>query len=179
MEKLALYNDNNKPLDKFVNRKDKLSIPDGTYFKIVLIFIQNNENKFLIQKVSKEKGGVYATTGGHVTYNDSSIKTAIKEVKEELNITITEEDLILFSIIKHQKAFADCYYIKKEININDIKLQEEEVEEVFYLTKNEIELLIKEGNFRKSNLKPYYILNELIQKNKLKKDMIAEQINID
>ena len=44
--------------------KELKEVPNGKYFRIVIIFIQNNNGEFLIQKVSKEKGNEYATTGG-------------------------------------------------------------------------------------------------------------------
>ena len=44
-------------------------IPENRYIIVMLIFIQNSEGKFLIQKRSKIKNGKYATTGGHPKSN--------------------------------------------------------------------------------------------------------------
>lgn len=166
MEKLALYDDNNNVINEYIERCNKLSIEKGKYFRIVLIFIQNEDDKFLIQKCSKEKNNEIATTGGHVTYKDSSIYTVKKEIKEELGIDI-DDDFTLYETIKYDKCYSDCYYIKKNIDLNSLKLQKSEVDEVFYLSIDEIDNLINENNFRKSNIIPFHDLITLLKNNDL------------
>ena len=63
------------------------------------MFIQNSEDKFLIQKTSINRGEEFATTGGHVSYGDSGLYTAIKGLKEELGININSTELKLYSSI--------------------------------------------------------------------------------
>ena len=94
MELLQVFDKNENILDEYIERINKKSLQDGKYFMIVLIFIQNSENKFLIQKVSKEKGSVYAFPGGHVTYKDNAIKTVKKEAKEEMSIDLDINEII-------------------------------------------------------------------------------------
>lgn len=62
-EKRDLYDINRKLTGKTIFKGEP--IPDGNYIIVVLIFIQNNDGKFLIQKRSKIKNGKFATTGGH------------------------------------------------------------------------------------------------------------------
>ena len=120
----------------------------------------------MIQKCSKEKNNEIATTGGHVTYKDSSIYTVKKEIKEELGINI-DDDFTLYETIKYDKCYSDCYYIKKNIDLNSLKLQKSEVDEVFYLSIDEIDNLINENNFRKSNIIPFHDLITLLKNNDL------------
>ena len=190
MEKLALYDDNNNVINEYIERCNKLSIEKGRYFRIVLIFIQNEDDKFLIQKCSKEKNNEIATTGGHVTYKDSSIYTVKKEIKEELGIDI-DDDFTLYETIKYDKCYSDCYYIKKNIDLNSLKLQESEVDEVFYLSIDEIDNLINENNFRKSNIIRFHdlitslilpfstvIFEHLLLDSKFKSDFIASILHL-
>ena len=54
---------------------------------------------------------------------------------------------------------ADVYYLEKDINLKDLKLQKEEVSDVSYMTKDEILNLIDNENFIKSHgkiLKKYF-----------------------
>ena len=62
------------------------SIPENNYIIVVLVFIQNSEGKFLIQKRSEIKNGKYATTGGHPKSGENSIQGIISEVKKRLDL---------------------------------------------------------------------------------------------
>lgn len=153
-ELLQVFDENKNMINEYVERKLKKTLKDGKHFMIVLLFIENN-NKFLIQKVSKEKGSEIATTGGHASFMDDSIATVKKETKEEINIEFSDDELVLVDSIDYGNCFCDIYYSNKEINISDIKLQNEEVEEIFWLSKEEILDLIEQGKFRKGNIEPF------------------------
>ena len=134
MEYLDLYDVNGNLTGESVLRtKDKSNIPEGKYIKLVLIFIQNSDNKFLFQTTSKVKGHVVATTGGHVQSGQTSKEAVINEVSEELGIDITNEDYKFVGSKIFKLAITDIYYLKKDIDINNIVLQEEEVESVNWL----------------------------------------------
>lgn len=165
MEYLALYDDHNQVLSKEkIERSRKLEIHPGKYFKIVLVFIQNSEGKFLIQQTSLQKNHEFATTGGHVQYGVSSLETARQEVLEELGIDISLQDFELYDSIKYDLGYRDCYYVKRDVTLDELVLQSSEVESAHFLTIEEIQNLINEGKFRKGNMKPFQIL---LQKKKL------------
>lgn len=158
MEFLALFNEQGELLTSKVDRKEKLNLEEGLHFKIILAFIMNSDNKFLIQRVTKEKGDCFATTGGHVQFGISSIDTAKAEISEELGLSIEDNELELFKTYKCPKAFVDVYYLNKDIDIDKFKIQESELEYVLWMSINEIEKLIEEGQFRKANIEPFYDL---------------------
>ena len=81
MEQRDLYDINRRLTGQTIFKGD--SIPENNYIIVVLVFIQNSEGKFLIQKRSKIKNGKYATTGGHPKSGENSIQGIISEVKEE------------------------------------------------------------------------------------------------
>ena len=78
----------------------------------VIVFIENSEGKFLIQKTSKEKGSVWATTGGLVSSGYTSDETIVKEIEEELdnlmNISNNLFDSVseLIYIVKNKQLIA-------------------------------------------------------------------------
>ena len=72
------------------------AIPDNNYIVVVLVFIQNSEGNFLIQKRSKLKNGKYATTGGHPKSGENSVQGIISEIKEEIGLDINPKDLKLY-----------------------------------------------------------------------------------
>ncbi len=67
LEYLDLYDENkNLTGEKIIRPKGKPQVPKNRYINLVIIFIRNSKGEFLFQKTSKEKGSVWATTGGHV-----------------------------------------------------------------------------------------------------------------
>lgn len=82
------------------------------------------------------------------------MKTVIKELKEELGVIINESQINYFDTIKYPKAYADLYYIKKDLNINKLNIQKEEVDSIIWLSKDEIIELINKNEFRKGNIEP-------------------------
>lgn len=150
-----LYDENkNLTGEKLFRKKGtKLIVPEGRYSVVVLAFIENSKGEFLFQMTSKRKKNVWATTGGHVKSGQTSKEAIIEEIKEELGIDINEDEVKLFKTYKYDDAFKDVFYIKKDININSLTYEEDEVEYVKYLTKDEIlDLINNNGNIRKTNI---------------------------
>lgn len=167
MEKRDLYDkDRSKTGETIYKGED---IPKGRYIIVVLVFIQNSEGKFLIQKRSKRKNGKYATTGGHPKSGEDSIQGIITEVKEEIGLDLKAEDLQLYfgGRSETEKVFWDDYYIKLDVdNINNLKLQEEEVESVHWFSTEEIKKLMNEDKFFKNHYEEFEILLNWLKYNK-------------
>ena len=156
MEYLQLFDKNRNILDEKVDRSHKLELKDGKHFMIVMIFIENEKGEFLLQKTSVKKQSHIATTGGHVTYGDTGYTTIKREVMEELGLDISGDDPILISKGEYGVCFGEVYYLKKNVDIDSLVLQEDEVESVRWYTKEEILDLIKNNNFREGNVKPFF-----------------------
>jgi len=163
MEYLDLYDENRNFTGNTILRGSGKPEP-GNFINLVIIFIKNDENKFLIQKTSKEKKGIWATTGGHVKSGQTFKEAIIEEVKEELGIDISRENFKLVYTEKFEFAFMDVYYLEKNIDIKDMKIQEEEVEFVKWLSIDEIRKLIENGEFRRGNINAFeYIIKKCIK----------------
>lgn len=163
-EKRDLYDINRKLTGKTIFKGEP--IPDGNYIIVVLIFIQNNDGKFLIQKRSKIKNGKFATTGGHPKTGENSIQGIITEVKEEIGLDLKEKDLQLYYAGRSDKerVFWDDYYIKMDVpNIENLVLQKEEVESVCWLSIDEIKNLMKEDKFFKNHYEEFEILSKWLK----------------
>lgn len=146
MEYLDLYDKEGNLTGETMKRGDR--VPEGRYFNVVVCYIENSEGKFLIQKTSKEKGGKYSSTGGHVKSGQSLIEAMICEIKEEIGVDVKEEELkYITKYIKNNEVIFNLYYIRKEINIEECTLQKEEVESISWMIAEEIEKLNKQGKF--------------------------------
>lgn len=155
MEYLQVFDKEKNMLNEKISREDKFDLKDGKHFMIVVIFIENSEGKFLFQQTSSSRNSCIATTGGHVTFGDDGFKTAIKEIEEELGLTFIPSEFNYVDTFDYKNCFLEIYYVKKDININKLKLQEEEVVEVNWYSIEEINDLIKENKLRKGNIKPF------------------------
>lgn len=163
MEFLDLYDENKNLTGEKVLRSKDMKPLEGRYINIVIVFIENSEGKFLIQKTSKEKGSIWATTGGLVKSGSNCDETIVEEIKEELGISVNIEDLKHIKTGKKNHIFLDVYYLKKDIDINELTLQKEEVEYVKWLSVEEINNLIEKEEFRKSNIESFkYIIKKEI-----------------
>lgn len=166
MEKRDLYDENRKLTGKTILKGEKT--PKGKYIVVVLVFIQNSEGKFLIQKRSEKKNGKFATTGGHPKSGESSIQGIITEVEEEIGLKLNPNDLKLYFSGKSEteRVFFDDYYIKMNIrNIKNLKLQEDEVSSVEWLSKNEIVDLMNQDKFFKNHYEEFEILLKWLKNN--------------
>ena len=166
MEKRDLY-DKNKILTGETIYKGE-EIPDNRYIVVVLIFIQNSEGKFLIQKRSQRKNGKYATTGGHPKSGESSLQGILTEVKEEIGLNLNQNDLQLYfsGRSEEEKVFWDDYYIKMDVeDIKKLKLQTEEVELLEWFSEAEIVQLMEQDKFFKNHYEEFENLIKWLNKN--------------
>ena len=165
MEKRDLYDENRELTGETVYKGEP--IPEGKYIIVVLVYIQNSEGKFLIQKRSKFKDGKYATTGGHVKSGETSVEGILSEVREELGLELNPDDLVLYygNHSAEQQVFWDDYYIKLDIDdISKLKLQEEEVESVKWATAEEMKQMMKDGEFLRNHYEEFEILLDWLDK---------------
>lgn len=149
MEKRDLYDENKKLTGETVFKGEP--IPKGRYYITVAIFIQNEAGKFLIQKRVMKKDGKWATTGGHPVSGESSKQGIITEIKEELGIDVKSKNIQLFKTIKTEDDFVDLYYLKENVNIKNVLVQQEEVEKVKWASIEEIKDMIQNNEFSESH----------------------------
>ena len=163
MEKRDLYDENKKLTGETIYKGQ--DVPKGRYYITVVIFIQNNKSEFLLQKRVKKKDGKWATTGGHPVSGETSKQGIVTEIREELGVNVTEKNIILFKTLKTEDDFVDLYYLKENIDIDKIKIQKEEVEEVKWATIDEIQNMIKNNIFSESHTEFFELCIEYLKKN--------------
>lgn len=146
MEIIDLYDSKKQKLNKTMERSAG-EPADGEFKLSVHTWILNSKGELLIQKRNenlKRNPGKWAFTGGAVDTNESSLNGAKREVKEEIGIEVKDEEIEYLLSFKREKGFVDVWLIKKDIAIEDLKLQDEEVSEARWVSlKTLIELAEK------------------------------------
>ncbi len=170
MEKRDLYDINRRLTGKTIYKGEE--IPKGSYITVVLVYIQNSEGKFLFQKRSKRKNGLWATTGGHPKSGEDSLQGIITETKEEIGIDLDPNKVVKYYSGRedNEGVFWDDYYVKMDIpDIEKLELQESEVEQVKWFTAEEAEQLNQEGKFFKNHYEEFKILQNWLKNNQNQK----------
>lgn len=132
------------------------NIPDGCYISVVGVVIINDKNEVLLQKRSKFKKfnpNKWGVCGGKVNLGETPIDTGIRETQEEIGVVLNKNEFNFLVMDIDKKFHFIVYYIRKNIDLNECKLQEKELEKVKYFKIEEIINLDMEGLEWLENLK--------------------------
>ena len=122
----------------------------GLWHRAVYAFIIDKDSNVLLQKRSSNKklwpDRWDVTIGGHVLAGEFGRQALIRECKEELGIDITDDEIkyiVSTTSIYNKNGYInnhydECYLITKDINIEDLTLQKEEVSDAKYFSKEDI-----------------------------------------
>lgn len=147
MELVDKFDKRRAPLNKVSERWDDV---DGEYRQSMHLWIMNDKGEYLIQKrsnIKKTNPGLWSITGGGVDAGEPSYKTVIREAKEELGIDINVDELYYMLSLRRKRTFVDVYFVKQNIDLKNIVMQEEEVADVKWATLEEIRQMIDDGQF--------------------------------
>ena len=149
MEQFELVDLNGNKTGTIINVNEyrgPVSIPEGEYIPIVNIVIINEDKKILLQKRSMNKvvnPGKWGLTGGKVDAGEDTLTTAVRETYEEIGVKLNKEEVKFLCKYIDGKGLFIIYYVEKNINIEDCKIQTEEVDELRYFSIDELDKLEK------------------------------------
>lgn len=149
MEYLDEVNEKNELTGK-VYVKDEFH-NKGLLYREVIGIIMNEKKEVLLQKRApnkKDKPNLWEICFGHVSSGETPKSSILREVKEEIDLDLTEKDLISLGVEhtdeyyentnRFHKAFSYIFLIKTNKNIDEFKLQDEEVCDVKYVPLKEL-----------------------------------------
>lgn len=138
-----VYNENREFTGKTIKRGEPFG--ENEFYVCSEVWIMNSKNQMLITKrhPDKKAGGQWEFTGGGVLAGETTRLAAIREVKEELGISLKEAELELLEVYKHKKYFMDIYVVRKDVPDDEIVLDENEVINWTWASEREIEQLIE------------------------------------
>lgn len=144
--------------DKYRNKTGKIVSKDQKNFKedeyglAVHIAIFNSKNEMLIQKRQSTKDKYPnlwdVSAGGHAIYGETSEEAIERELFEELGIDFDFSDQRAYFTVNFNDEFGDFYILKNfDLEINDLKVQHDEVQNATWASKDEVLQLIEEEKF--------------------------------
>lgn len=149
-------------LDENGNKTGKVKLRsevhrDGDWHKAVHIWIINHNGDILLQRRCATKDSnpnmLDISSAGHLTAGDNSLDGAVRELKEELNIDVKPEELLFIKTLKRSSKytetfinneFDDLYILKTTKSIEDMKYQEEEISEIFFVPYKEFKKMVND-----------------------------------
>ena len=150
MELVDKFDNKRMPLNKITERRENVL---GEYRQSVHLWIQNKKGDFLIQKRSMTKKifpGVWSITGGAVDAGETPLAAVKRECKEELGIDLDERKMTLVMSFRRELDFVDIYWLNQDINLEDVTIEPSEVDDVRYVSIEELERMMKEKVFTPS-----------------------------
>lgn len=130
----------------------------GLFHSTVHVWIFTEEGNILIQKRSKKKElnpGVWdVSVAGHIKFNENIKKAAKRETLEEIGININTKDLLKIGVYRSinihptaiDKEFFHTYILKIDKNSIDLDYKNNEVDDLKFISIEEMESLIKKEN---------------------------------
>lgn len=151
MEMLEYYDEDNQEILGVAERD--FVHKNNLWHREVAVWIINEKNELLIQRRSaKKKQGAnkLSITAGHVAIKEDEAISAIREVKEEIGLSINEKELIFIDVYKNDQEYNKCfsytYLARTNKKIEEMKIQEDEVSELKYVSVDELEERIKNAD---------------------------------
>lgn len=159
MERHELVDKNGNKTGKIlthIEARDTNNVPNGYYISVVGVVIINENDEILLQKRSRFKRAnpnKWGICGGKVDLGETPLDAGVRETLEEIGILLNKEELKFLSMDTNEKSHFTVYYVRKNVDVNECKLQEEELEEVKYFKIEELKNLDNEGFEWLENLK--------------------------
>ncbi|EEI85708.1 hydrolase, NUDIX family [Anaerococcus lactolyticus ATCC 51172] len=164
MEILDIYDKDRRRTGKTYPRNEE--IPHGGLRLIIHILIFSDKGELLIQQRAdhKKMGGLWdISCGGACQMGEDSCEGARRELNEELGIDFDFSSIRPILTANFAQGFDDFYILRKNIGINELKLQKEEVKAARFASRAEVLDLLAKGEFvkyKKSFLDLLFDLND-------------------
>lgn len=154
MELLDIYDNNGNKTGRVVVRGDKsIALNENEHIAVGAIYIENDNGKFLIQKTSKAKGDNYSSTGGHIDSGETPLESIKRETKEKLGLNIDNDNIVELGYLLYDKPIRFMFYLKKNVALDELNIQEDEVDSVKFMTVDDVNNLIEKGLMVESHAK--------------------------
>jgi isopentenyldiphosphate isomerase len=125
--------------------------PEGLYRLVVHVCIFDSQGRMLIQQRQPFKKGWSnlwdISVGGCAIAGDDSRAAAERETREELGLAVDLTGERPSMTIYWERGFDDYYIVNRDVDLNTLHLQYEEVQRVKWATLQEILEMIDDGRF--------------------------------
>ena len=150
MEQFDVYDDERIKLNKVLDRGTPLTGHENRLTIHICLFNEKNEMLIQLRQSTKKHWPSLwdVSVGGNSQAGENSRQTAQRELEEELGIVYDFSNTRPHITINFQNGFDDFYLLKiEDKDTSEFVIQENEVQEVKWVSKQELSNLIDEGKF--------------------------------
>jgi len=148
MEIIDIYDRDGRPTGRTRERRSPLK--PGEYSRIVQVVVFNSRGQILIQQRAAHKfwGSMWDLSAcGCLLAGETGREAASRELKEELGLACDFSEMIPPATVFYGEGFTDVFLQEMDMEIADLKLQEEEVQAARWEDPERILGMIEEGTF--------------------------------
>lgn len=159
-----LYDKDKNLIGKTHERGKPLSV--GEYHLVAAIWIVNDNGQIFVTRRHPDKiyGGLWETPGGAVKAGEDSITGVKRELFEETGIDCSDDSLSLLGTVVKKDWIVDIYLLKKNILIDTLRLQSEEVTDAKWVNIAEFEEMCLKKSFSPHSEYDFNMYREIILK---------------
>lgn len=160
-----VYGEDYRRIEGKVTQRGKHELGLHEYHLVVYAWIVSDDGTVVLSKRQKGKsfGGTWECTGGCAKAGEDSKTAILREVKEEIGISLDAQRGHLYKRYKRRypagaKAICDVWIFRQNISEEDFVLQADEVSEVKTVSLDELLGLQKSGVFKKR----YFYIEDMV-----------------
>lgn len=150
MEMWDLYNEKRELTEKKHLRGEP--VPEGCYHLVVHVWIRNSKGEYLISQRSESRPSfplMWECPGGSALAGENSLSAALREVKEEVGISLSpDEGKLIYSIVGRIidsvrfSDILDVWLFEYDGEASLLNAATDEVKQTKWLKRHEIESLL-------------------------------------
>ena len=146
------------------NKFHKRGVPldKNDYHIVIHSWVVNSNDEVILTKRHSSKKicpNMWECTEGSIVAGESSVEGAVRELKEEIGLSFEIADAKFFAsfVLDFSNTIIDSYFFKRDVDINDLVLQENEVSEAKIVNEKVYREMCKNGDIIES-LRYFYDL---------------------
>ncbi len=152
MERWDVYDREGRLTGRTRGREDPFG--PGEYHLGVALWVVNGAGEYLVQRRAATKRihpGKWGITGGAAQAGETSRQACVREVWEELDLDVREDELIPLARTAEADNLFDDYVLQRDFSLETARLQPDEVSEVRWATLAQILAWLDQDQFMWSN----------------------------
>lgn len=165
-----IYDKNRVFQNRTIRRGDVFR--DGEYYVCCEVWFLNSKGEMLITQrhPAKKAGGLWEFIGGGVLAGETTAQAAVREVKEEIGVFLTENDLALLHVYCQKNYFMDIYLVNIDVDVKTVVLDENETVDAKWVSKADLQTMIVNQNVVRSVAQRYNMLKDKLYLHKSNKN---------
>ena len=150
MEYWDLYDAGRNPL--FRSHLRGTTCQPGEFHVVVSIWTVDSCGNILLtlrDSVKESYPNHWENTGGSAQAGETSLQAAVRELAEETGILATEAELRLIGTERTKDSFVDHYFLRRDVALNEIRLQQGETADAKWVTLSELDSMVADLSIAK------------------------------